>query len=352
MNVSILGAGPAGLSAAINLAKEGYEVDVFEKKSSVGSRFIGDFQGLENWTKKEDILKSLKKMNIESKFDYTPFKKLTLRNREKFWDFYLDRPAFYLVRRGTMSGSLDHGIKEQALDLGVNIEFGVNIPEEEADIVATGPITGEKFAAASAIVFETNMDNVALALVDNATAIKGYSYLLVADGHGTLSTVLFDDFQHLNDCFKKTQKVFNEITDLDVQNPCKSGGIGSFSNQNVYQRDKTLYVGESAGLQDLLWGFGIRSAIKSGYLAAKSIINKENYDQTANEQFRSRLKSSMVNRFFWEVTEDQSWIVNRIHHANDPLKYLRSFHNFNLLQRLFYPFARYYLKKRYVNLRL
>jgi flavin-dependent dehydrogenase len=36
-----------------------------------------------------------------------------------------------------------------------------------------------------------------------------------------------------------------------------------------------LYVGEAAGLQDL-WGFGIRSSIISGFLAAKAIINDEN----------------------------------------------------------------------------
>ena len=35
--VKILGAGPAGLSAAINLAIEGYRVDVFEQKFDVGT---------------------------------------------------------------------------------------------------------------------------------------------------------------------------------------------------------------------------------------------------------------------------------------------------------------------------
>ncbi|HEX7468818.1 MAG TPA: NAD(P)-binding protein [Methanobacterium sp.] len=35
-NVKILGAGPAGLSAAINLSRNGYNVDVFEKNQDVG----------------------------------------------------------------------------------------------------------------------------------------------------------------------------------------------------------------------------------------------------------------------------------------------------------------------------
>ncbi|MGZ7135838.1 MAG: FAD-dependent oxidoreductase [Methanobacterium sp.] len=39
MMIRILGAGLAGLSAAINLAKAGYEVDVFEKTKFVAGRF-------------------------------------------------------------------------------------------------------------------------------------------------------------------------------------------------------------------------------------------------------------------------------------------------------------------------
>ena len=61
--VKISGAGPAGLSTAITLAREGYPVEVFEKNSEVGGRFHGEYQGLENWSDKKDILDNLKKMN-------------------------------------------------------------------------------------------------------------------------------------------------------------------------------------------------------------------------------------------------------------------------------------------------
>ena len=63
--IKILGAGLSGLSAAINLAKAGYEVDVFETNKDVGQKYQDDLQGLENWSEKEDILEHLTKMNIE-----------------------------------------------------------------------------------------------------------------------------------------------------------------------------------------------------------------------------------------------------------------------------------------------
>jgi phytoene dehydrogenase-like protein len=51
-NIKIMGAGISGLSAAINLATAGYNVDVFEKRSDCGLRFDRDINGLENWSTK------------------------------------------------------------------------------------------------------------------------------------------------------------------------------------------------------------------------------------------------------------------------------------------------------------
>jgi flavin-dependent dehydrogenase len=42
--VKILGASPAGLSAAINLSQNGYNVDIFERNLDVGSNIKGNLQ--------------------------------------------------------------------------------------------------------------------------------------------------------------------------------------------------------------------------------------------------------------------------------------------------------------------
>lgn len=44
-SIKILGAGISGLIVAINLARAGYKVDVYERNKDVGMRFSGDLQG-------------------------------------------------------------------------------------------------------------------------------------------------------------------------------------------------------------------------------------------------------------------------------------------------------------------
>lgn len=352
-NVKILGAGPAGLSAAINLAREGYSVDIFEKNQDVGERVNRNIQGLENWSTEEDIIDEFKKMNIKSNFEYEPFKKLRITNTKKNWDFLCKRPAFYLINRGTDENSFDMGLKEQALENGVNIRFGETLPIDEVDLVATGPDSKWKFAAARGYIFNTDHENIAVGLVNNYHAYKGYSYLLISNGLGCIATVLFEGFNDLNKYFNRTLTAFTGEYDLTIENKSKFAGFGSFSSKIVNPKNK-IFIGEKAGFQDVLWGFGIRNAVKSGFLAAKSILEDDDYYSLVKKYFKPRLNASLVNRFFWEklASNNYSIILNRIHNSDDPLKYLRSFHNFNFIQKISYPLAHFYMSKRYPNLKL
>ncbi len=74
--IKVLGAGISGLTAAINLSKAGYKVEVFERNSDCGQRFGGDMQGLENWSEKSDVLDDLKRMGIKVTLTVLPFQKL------------------------------------------------------------------------------------------------------------------------------------------------------------------------------------------------------------------------------------------------------------------------------------
>ena len=115
--VHIIGAGPASLVAAINLANAGIGVEIHEQKSDVGVRFNGDFQGIENWSTDIDALEFLSSIGVSINFLCEPY---------SIGNFYgpslrkhvikTSRPLFYLIRRGTKEYSLDQGLKQQAID--------------------------------------------------------------------------------------------------------------------------------------------------------------------------------------------------------------------------------------------
>jgi flavin-dependent dehydrogenase len=71
--IQIGGAGPAGLAAAITLAKAGRRVLMHELQHEAGHPFGGDFQGLENWSGQHDVLDWLRELGITREFTSPPF---------------------------------------------------------------------------------------------------------------------------------------------------------------------------------------------------------------------------------------------------------------------------------------
>jgi len=179
-HVPIIGAGPAGLSAAIVLRKHGFPVRVYEKSKDVGHRLKGDFQGLENWSSEQDVTDFLKNIGIDINFLCVPrYKGLFFAPGMDAREMRSDSPIYYLVKRGPMEGTLDTGLKEQALSLGAEIIF--NHPLESFEgraIVGTGPRSADMIAAG--ITFRTEMEDIAVAVLDDDIA-PTHTCLLMMD---------------------------------------------------------------------------------------------------------------------------------------------------------------------------
>ena len=112
--ITIVGAGPAGLACAIILARAGRKVIVREWHKTVGSRFHGDYQGLENWSGKRDVLEELNEAGIETSFNAHPVCDGTAYDyRGEAYPITGDRTLYYLVQRGGQEGSLEQGLLEQ-----------------------------------------------------------------------------------------------------------------------------------------------------------------------------------------------------------------------------------------------
>ncbi|GMQ86790.1 MAG: NAD(P)/FAD-dependent oxidoreductase [Acidimicrobiia bacterium] len=299
---SVIGAGPAGLVAAATLARGGSRVRVYERAATVGHRFSGDFQGLENWSSPKDALDRLAGLGVEPTFAYRPFHEVT------FYDRVLRpvlarsvEPLFYLVRRGPEAGSLDRALHEQARHAGA--EVLLDQPAEHArrgDIVATGPRFADGIA--TGYVFPTTLEDQAHCIISEDLAPAGYAYLLVWDGRATLATCLFRNQQNWQRARRRTVETFSRLVPgLDLGEARQFSGYGSvFGSARYVDEAGRLYVGEAAGLQDPEWGFGMWYAMESGALAARSLLEGFSYDEAAGHRFDRRREAALFNRLLYE----------------------------------------------------
>ncbi len=339
--VNIIGAGPGSLVAAIVLRRHGFAVKVFEMAPDVGHRLSGDFQGVENWSSERDVTEILGEIGVGINFLWMPYYEGTVYAPEmKPVQVKSVRPIFYLVRRGSMPGTLDWGLKEQALSLGVEIIFNHRLDNLEGKaIVGTGPKGAD--AVAVGITFNTKMQDKAVVVLDDNIAPKGYAYLLVKQGYATMATVLYREFKKADDYFEKMLGFFEDKMDLGIKNRKKFGGFGNFFIRDKQTRNEKLYIGEAAGFQDCLWGFGMRYSMLSGYIAAKSFIEDSDYDVLWQRELRPMLETSLVNRYLFERIGHAGYrYLIKCFGRGDPAKVLRKHYNPSFLKNLLLPLAK------------
>ena len=337
--ISIAGAGPAGLTAAINLARAGYDVIVHEQHPDVGMRFSEDFQAIENWSSEKDLLTALYQIGIKPDFYYRPIHKVSSYGPRSSTQVSSAEPIAYLVQRGCAKETLDASLKRQALESGVDLRFGSFLTETEADIVATGPRRARTLAVG--IIFETDLNECVALLLDDKLAPKGYAYALVADGRGTLATVLYEKFNLGKACLEATVRRFQDLLGLEIRNAKNFGGHGDFDLTRSLIVEHRCFVGEAAGFQDYLFGFGIRYAILSGYLVAKSIIEGSSYDKLCRDSLRARLRTSLLNRYCYKFLGQSGYdmLVRTSGRACDPKQFWTKIYTKPFLRMIAYPFA-------------
>ncbi len=342
--ISIIGAGPAGLAAAITLANQGVSVVVNEAKSQVGWRFGRDLQGLENWSCDLDVLDELESLGMPLTFDY-----VTATSGTAFdawgnnYSINASKPLFYTIERGPESISLDTALLNKALSLGVTVNFNSRIKKvENKAILATGPKQAD--AIAVGYQFETQMENGFWVICDDNLAPKGYAYLLIMNGRGNIKTCQFTDFKRQNIYVERTLKAFEKLVGLTMEDPVKHGGAGNFYLPTTVLSGSHPVVGEQAGLQDTLWGFGIRYAIRSGVMAANSLMLNTDYQYQWQHNLQPLQKSSAVNRWFYSMIGNRGyrWALKR-GSKRDANKLLFKLYQPSVLTKVFYPLANYFL---------
>jgi len=350
-HIAIAGAGISGMTSAIYLKQNGVPVTIYEKRDKIGGRFKGDWQGIENWTSPEDVLEEIQGMSLDLSIPQFPLPSLKLLvGGDQVYDIKTKRPLCYLVKRGNASDTLDQALYRRTQELKIPVHFNSRMKPKAVDIVATGPSSKKIFAADLGIRFRTEHPDIAVALVDNKAAHKGYAYLLIVDGYGCLCTVLFKKFTGIRSQLAIARKTIQKHFNVSFEDEQEVGGIGAYAINDHHNLSGT-YVGEAGGLQDFLFGFGIRTAMQSGVLAAKSIVEGFDYRKRAKEVFIGDQKAGLVNRYLYERIGSMyggygfmSRLVNR---NSNPNYFLNKTYQYNFIHKIFYSLASKSMKGRY-----
>ncbi len=342
-SIRVAGAGPAGLAAAIALARAGRQVEVHEAKPDVGTRFIGDLQIIESASDREPVPAMLERIGIRTNFFFKPANWATFYDRRSIpRGVRSAEPYGWFVRRGAEDGTLDRGLAAQARDAGATLVFNSRLAPEDADIVATGPATPDGLAREMA--WKTDEPERVDVLFNHRLAPGGYAYLLIIEGTATFGCAIVADFKRIDHYFDSCVDAVQRMNQFSI--PQQTRNAYSYMNFHLKRTAKsngTRFAGEAGGFQDYLFGLGIRYALTTGYLAARSILEERDFDMLWREALAEKQESSLVNRFLYESGGNLglSIFVRRAAKAHDFRSYLGRWNEQRWWKSLLSPFIRH-----------
>jgi flavin-dependent dehydrogenase len=304
--IGIAGAGLAGLTTAIGLAQSDRPVEVFEAAPDSGWWRKGTWDAIENWTTEDDFMILLDRWKISHSFECRPISNFEVYDLHgECHSITTPRPTLYLVKRGNQSGALEYSLKNQALEYGVTIHYNQQRNYQDVDVWAVGAQHKGQFLGAG-IQFKTRHPDTVKLLISSNHAPKAYAYLFIVDGQGLLSVTLTRNHANARIYLQRSLEFFRKVSplNLDMDHVRLSSGFGGRWTDFWQSESTALRVGEAAGLQDYLWGFGIRYALHSGYLAAQALDQGFDYNQAIRTQIHPLVHTSFINRAVYNQADD------------------------------------------------
>jgi len=338
--IRIAGAGPSGLAAAIALAKGGRAVEVHEAKPDVGTRFIGDLQVIEAASESEPIPIFLDRIGIARNFYFRAADWATFYDHRRIARVIRSgEPYGWFIRRGAEEGTLDRGLLAQARAAGAKVIFGSRL--QTADIVATGPASPDGLARE--MTWHTDERDRIDVYFDHKLSPGGYSYLFILDGLATFGCAIVADFKRIDEYFDHSIAAAQQLHRFNIPQETRTGY--SYMNFHLKQRATSgdaRFVGEAAGFQDYLFGLGLRYALTSGHLAARSILEGRDFDDLWRSELGAKQETSLVNRFLYEMGGNRglSMFVRSASRARDFRGYLSGWHQRRWWKAMLAPMVR------------
>ncbi len=331
--IHILGAGLSGMVAAINLAREGYEIEILEGHNDIGG--MKDVHPSAHTTP-IDVAAASQYTGIDLSPCFKPILDFRMGVLDRLYSCRSD--TLYCVERSARPTSIDTYLYRECLRLGVSFSFNtlidnpLTLPPDS--IIATGLhpemfdvldipyvkvysfwMYGER-ASGDFDSLIPEFEQLLVGYMDNYTN----DYFYVTAVNDLWYALLFSRKplykRHLNDCVQKVKdRLGIELKDWKYL----TGAIPSknFNNPRLFLGDKII-TGSLSGSMDPMFLFGIHGALMSGKIAALAISNPEQ----AEKEFRwlNRFYVPMlIQRRFYEKNFLRNYLANILMTASPKL---------------------------------
>ncbi len=225
----------------------------------------------------------------------------------------------------------------------MRLRFADRVRPEELSgsvIVARGPRHAQ--AVVAGIVADAPYPDQIVAIASDALAPTCYAYCVVWQDRATLAVALADRFPEAWPRFEGARAAFAALGLSRFSNEHRFGGRASISLALPLEQDGRLYVGEAAGLQDYFLGFGLRYAVLSGHLAARSLLTGQSYVELIARELHPNLRVGFVNRLLYNHLGDRGyrWFIQWAARAADVRARARRVYALTPLHRALWPLAR------------
>jgi len=303
-DVLVVGGGPAGLVASINLARGGFRVRLLEKEDQIGgnpewhpSAHATPLKGSATW----DYIG----IDCSSCFEDVSEKCDVYMNEQKLQMSRVPT-GLWVCERGPRKSSLDYFLYEQALEAGVEFEFGKSFTKADLDsapkntILATGltlsmyealDIPYSRYAGYHA--FSDYPPGQAHASIYFGGLGKEYGYTSALNGIWYVLLFSRGDLHRENlDYFAGMMEKYEQRKITEWR---KFFGATPKQGPELFHGDRFILTGTLAGFIETNLGFGITGALLSGRIAAMAVTDRERAAKEFNG-FTGGIKKRIAER--------------------------------------------------------
>lgn len=304
MKVAIIGAGPAGLSCALELEKHGIVPDIFEQRHRPGDLFDHCAAVLQLFTRPNDPLQNLKdKFSLELQ-PLAMVKSIRMKSPHK--EAVTKGNLGYFFLRGGDPNSLESQLYRKLKNpiiTNTKVKYSDIYQDYDYVVDASGGREGARSEGIWSTVYDTYLiggsiigefnQSELLMWIDTRYSRTAYAYLAPIEPRRAFLGLVVPNSSvdearlKWKDFWELERHPYEQVNEIIVEH--KAGFVYPHQVGNI------IFAGIAGGFQEPFLGFGMISSLKSGVLAGRSIAEGNRYEDLLI-QLKEDMKHSLVLR--------------------------------------------------------